>query len=93
MAGIIIKYNDAWISIDVRGEPISKSDKVIAEVIRDEGRNIKDLTPLVVVLSKFKYLQELSLHGNKISNLPSLESLRQLLSLDISNNPIPVISL
>lgn len=35
-------------------------------------RNIKDLTPLLGILVKFKALAEISFHGNKLTTIPSL---------------------
>lgn len=51
---------------------------------------MRDLTPLMAVLAKFRYLSELSLHGNKISSVPALEGLRSLRAIDLSNNPVKV---
>ena len=45
---------------------------------------------MVNLLSKFKNLRELSLHGNRLNSIPPLSSLQKLTILDISNNPIKV---
>jgi Leucine-rich repeat (LRR) protein len=45
---------------------------------------------MVSLLSKFKNLKELSLHGNRIKSIPPLSSLQKLAILDVSNNPIKV---
>ena len=46
---------------------------------------------MVNLLSKFKQLVELSLHGNQLKSIPPLSSLQKLVVLDLSNNPIKVI--
>jgi len=48
------------------------------------------MTQMVNLLSKFKNLRELSLHGNRLISIPPLSSIQKLAALDISNNPIKV---
>lgn len=52
-----------------------------------EYKAIDNLTPLMPILGRFSKLKELNLHGNRLKALPDdLSILRQLESLDISNN-------
>jgi hypothetical protein len=45
---------------------------------------------MLAILTKFRNLSEISFHGNKISNVPSLDCLKNLRAIDLSNNPIKV---
>jgi Leucine-rich repeat (LRR) protein len=45
---------------------------------------------MIPLLSKFRYLKELSLHGNQLKSIPPLSTLKELTSLDLTNNPFNV---
>lgn len=50
-------------------------------------RQINDLAPLLLLLQRFTSMEKLSLHGNRLRELPQdLSVLETVKELDISNN-------
>lgn len=67
-----IRANDVLSYRPLRNESELKEDQPWAEVRTARYRNIKDITQMVNVFAKFRNLQEISLHGNKLTNIPPL---------------------
>lgn len=87
---ILIIVTNVRSHLVIRGIAGSPQDQSRAQVSDYRGRNIKDITQMMTVLSKFKNLSEISLHGNKLTSIPPMDTLRNLKILDLSNNPIKV---
>jgi len=54
------------------------------------ARNLKDITHMMPLLAKFRNLSEISFHGNRLTFIPPLDTLKSLKAIDLSNNPIKV---
>jgi Leucine-rich repeat (LRR) protein len=56
------------------------------KIINLEYKQITNLEPLIPILSKFENLESLSLNGNRLKSLPSMETFLNLAEIDISSN-------
>ena len=45
---------------------------------------------MMPLLVKFRNLSEISFHGNRLTFIPPLDTLKNLKAIDLSNNPIKV---